>query len=463
MPKKLALIPALALALAGLGASPALAAPTDVDSAYSAPAAAESAPESTESTDDSATTEETEPTEPTPSEDSDTDASATETPDAPAETESPAPDETADAEPTPTEEAAAPIEATVTVDPSTIDLYDFWEDGVVITVAGLEKGDVVTNSLTGEKKTAKGSTVEFDFFDDNDEIYEAQVVDFTVTVKRGDQESQEFPGRFTITEEDYEDFEPGELSLSTNSMSVSEFKKKGIAFSGTGFAPGEITIAAAAKIDEDEFDASELLYLDQNLKASDKGVVSGVIRPNETKNVKPGTYFAYASGEEQLSMAEFTLTADSKEASLSVSPKTIDAADFVNTDKGVKLTVANCAPGTDIRFVVNPKGKSTVTAYDRTVKANANGTASVTVYGTSDNASAYVGDYTVTASCGDDELKGGFSVTSGANAGGTTGKGGNLPRTGAELSPLAGGAALLLIGGAAVALTMRRAKARQSH
>lgn len=193
MPKKLALIPALALALAGLGASPALAAPTDVDSAYSAPAAAESAPESTESTDDSATTEETEPTEPTPSEDSDTDASATETPDAPAETESPAPDETADAEPTPTEEAAAPIEATVTVDPSTIDLYDFWEDGVVITVAGLEKGDVVTNSLTGEKKTAKGSTVEFDFFDDNDEIYEAQVVDFTVTVKRGDQESQEFP------------------------------------------------------------------------------------------------------------------------------------------------------------------------------------------------------------------------------------------------------------------------------
>ncbi|RAF25650.1 hypothetical protein DN545_31065, partial [Burkholderia multivorans] len=120
-----------------------------------------------------------------------------------------------------------------------VDIFDFWEDGVTITVSGLEKDDVVTNSLTGETKTAKGSTVEFEYFDDAEEIVEAQVVDFAVTVERADQEPQEFPGRFTITEEDYEEFQEGELSLATDSMSVSEFKRKGIAYSGKGFIPGE--------------------------------------------------------------------------------------------------------------------------------------------------------------------------------------------------------------------------------
>ncbi|MGO1359532.1 MAG: LPXTG cell wall anchor domain-containing protein, partial [Brevibacterium aurantiacum] len=132
---------------------------------------------------------------------------------------------------------------------------------------------------------------------------------------------------------------------------------------------------------------------------------------------------------------------------------------------------------------VTPKGNSNVTAYDNTVKADDEGNASVNVYGTSANdPSAYLGDYDVTVTCGDDELTGAFTVSDDANAGGSDGNedgnedgnadggnggdddgngsgGGDLPRTGTELTGLVGGAALLLIGGAAVTMTMRRKKA----
>ncbi|TGD28488.1 LPXTG cell wall anchor domain-containing protein [Brevibacterium sp. S22] len=83
----------------------------------------------------------------------------------------------------------------------------------------------------------------------------------------------------------------------------------------------------------------------------------------------------------------------------------------------------------------------------------------------------------MTVTCGDDELTGEFSVSEDANAGGSdgnedgngnddgdngdAGNGGDLPRTGTELTGLVGGAGLLLIGGVAVALTMRRKKAAQ--
>lgn len=84
-------------------------------------------------------------------------------------------------------------------------------------------------------------------------------------------------------------------------------------------------------------------------------------------------------------------------------------------------------------------------------------------------------NYEVTVTCGDAELTGEFSVSDDADAGGSDGNedgneddngdggngGGDLPRTGTELTGLVGGGALLLIGGAAVAMTMRRKKVAQ--
>ena len=120
--------------------------------------------------------------------------------------------------------------------------------------------------------------------------------------------------------------------------------------------------------------------------------------------------------------------------------------------------------------MVKAKDRSNITAYDRTIKANKDGKATVTVFGTSDNASAYVGSYSVTVTCGDTTMKDSFKVTGSPNAGGgdgsgdeghdngSAGSGSELPRTGAELNGLAAGALLLLVGGAAVTITMRRRK-----
>ncbi|AZU02498.1 hypothetical protein CXR29_15315 [Brevibacterium linens] len=72
-------------------------------------------------------------------------------------------------------------------------------------------------------------------------------------------------------------------------------------------------------------------------------------------------------------------------------------------------------------------------------------------------------------------MTGDFSVEDDPNAGGgdgdedgnddgdnsDAGNGGDLPRTGTELTGLVGGAGLLLIGGVAVVMTMRRKKVAQ--
>ena len=160
------------------------------------------------------------------------------------------------------------------------------------------------------------------------------------------------------------------------------------------------------------------------------------------------------------------------EASFTVSPKKIEAADFANENKGVTLAVENCEPGADVHFEVNPKGIN-VTAYENTVTADDEGNASVNVFGTSSDVSAYVGAYTATATCGDDTMKDSFTVTGGANGGGSDGgdngnagnggdDGSQLPRTGADLGGLTTGALLLLVGGAAIALTGRKNKFGQT-
>src|SRR5699024_12603505 len=73
----------------------------------------------------------------------------------------------------------------------------------------------------------------------------------------------------------------------------------------------------------------------------------------------------------------------------------------------------------------------------------------------------------------DDTMKDSFTVTGGANGGGSDGgdngnagnggdDGSQLPRTGADLGGLTTGALLLLVGGAAIALTGRKNKFGQT-
>ncbi|MGC2939438.1 MULTISPECIES: hypothetical protein [unclassified Brevibacterium] len=473
-------------------------------------------------------------------------------------------------------EIQAAIDASLSVSPEEITPEDLADEnkGVDVTVTGLEEGDRVTDSLTGDEKTvtADGDFTFSVYYKGDAEDLKEGPVPFDVTIDRSGEESTTLKGEINVVNDDAE-VDPS-VKVGSKEISLEDFKKDGLKFSGSGFTPeGTISVqgeavsaqrAAAPQADElradedgnvdgaviapesleagkyaltfiddetgDKTDAVEITVteedavdpIDASLKVDpkeitaedladkDKGVtvtVSGVKKGDTIKDSLTGeTETADADGDYTLHLwydgnpanlevgkVPFTVTIDREgtesqtlngninvvdegkteapaEATFKVSPKTIEAADFADEKKGVTLAVENCEPGADVHFEVNPKGIN-VTAYENTVKADDEGRASVNVFGTSSDISAYVGAYTATATCGDDTMKDSFTVTEGANAGGGdngdagTGNGDDgsqLPRTGADLSGLTTGALLLLVGGAAIALTGRKNKFGQT-
>ena len=470
------------------------------------------------------------------------------------------------------DEEVDPIDASLTVDPKEITAEDLADKdkGVIVTVSGVKAGDKVTDSLTGETETADadGDYKLHLYYKGNAEDLEKGKVPFTVTIDREGTEPAELKGNINVVDEP-SDADPS-VKVSSKEISLEDFKKDGLPFTGSGFSPeGTVTVqgeavstqrAAAPQADElradedgnvkgnviapesleagkyaltfiddetgEKSDSVEITVTEdddavdpieaslkvdpkkitaEDLANKDKGVtvtVTGVKAGDKVTDSLTGkTETADADGDYKLHLyykgnprnleegkVPFTVTIDREgtesltlngdinvvadepeapaEASLTVSPKTIEAPDFANDKKGVKLSVENCEPGSDVQFEVNPKGIQ-VTAYENTVTADDEGKASVTVFGTSENASAYVGSYTATATCGDDTLKDSFTVTEGANGGGSdnggnNGGGSELPRTGADLGGLTTGALLLLVGGAAIAMTGRKNRIGQS-
>ena len=438
--KKLALAPAVAIAITGLAASPVIAAPGSVNYSHSVVKNSGDAQEST----------------------------APESPKADAQA----------------------IEAEVTTSPKEITAEDLAnkDKGIVVTITGLEAGDKISDSLTGEAGTAEGDTFEYNIYSTQPaEDIENGTVDFSVTITR-DGEQRTYDGlSFNVVDDTDEPEAPEadpKVSLNTDKISESEFDENGIEVTGEGFTPnGKVTVVGGNATSP---------FATKEVEADDEGKISATLKFEGDEALPAGDYSVWGVDQESETNSpaqDFTITEDeteeptapAEEAKLTVSPESITPADFVKEDKGVTLAVENCEPDEDVRFLVNPKGESSVTAFDKTVQADDEGKANVNVYGTSaSNASAYIGDYDVTVTCGDDELTGEFSVEEDPNAGGgdddgnedgnggnddggngDAGNGGDLPRTGTELTGLVGGAGLLLIGGAAVAMTMRRKKVAQ--
>lgn len=169
-------------------------------------------------------------------------------------------------------------------------------------------------------------------------------------------------------------------------------------------------------------------------------------------------------------------------------------SDFLDSEKGVTLAVEGLEQGDSVDFQVDPISGQNVESAVLSAEAGEDGVASTIVYGTTSvDPAAYIGDYSVevsgideagaqagsetaaadTAAGSADALTGTFTVTSDDDAKGGSdddskddeaksgdsdddSDGGRLPRTGGELSGLAAGAALLAVGGAAVAITRRR-------
>ena len=377
----------------------------------------------------------------------------------------------------------------VSADSVTVD--EFAENGIGIGGAGLEADTeykLTVEPASGQNVNAYETSVTTDTEGAFDHAVEAVgdanpafVGDYKVTVTNDSDENAPYSTSFKVTEGEADEPEAPEVdpkvSLNTDEISQSDFDENGIEVTGEGFTPnGTVTVVGGS---------AQSPFATQEVEANADGEISATLKFEGDDALPAGDYSVWGVDQESETNSpaqDFTITEDeaeeptapAEEAKLTVSPESITPADFVKEDKGVTLAVENCDPGEDVRFLVNPKGESSVTAFDKTVQADDEGKANVNVYGTSaSNASAYVGDYDVTVTCGDDELTGDFSVEEDPNAGGgdedgnggsddgdngDAGNGGDLPRTGTELTGLVGGAGLLLVGGVAVAMTMRRKK-----
>jgi hypothetical protein len=306
--KKLALAPAVAIAITGLAASPVIAAPSSGSYTHSVVKNSTSAEESS-------------------------------------------PSESPDSEP-------QAIEAKVTTSPEKITAEDLTnkDKGVAVTVTGLEAGDKISDSLTGEAGVAEGDTFEYNIYSTKSaEEIENGKIDFSVTITR-DGEEKTYDGlSFTVVDDTDEPEAPEvdpKISINSDKISESDFAKNGIKVTGEGFTPGG-TVSVVGGNAQSPFATKEV-------EADDKGKISTALKFEGDSDLPAGDYAVWAvdqKAETRSPGQNFTITEDKKtedpstpaeEAKLTVSPESITPADFVNKEKAVTLAVENCEPGEDV-------------------------------------------------------------------------------------------------------------------
>lgn len=145
---------------------------------------------------------------------------------------------------------------------------------------------------------------------------------------------------------------------------------------------------------------------------------------------------------------------------LIIDPTEISSEDFLN--KGIKLGITGAQPGEKITITVE-QAQGKVDRYTMTKTADSEGKAT---FGVQAKVKAVLGTYNVRAQAESfDKPQGGSftvvtngtSVDDGSgNDSNSSGSGSDLPRTGAEMTGLALGVGLLVVGAAAVVITRRR-------
>lgn len=144
---------------------------------------------------------------------------------------------------------------------------------------------------------------------------------------------------------------------------------------------------------------------------------------------------------------------EAADPSVTVDPKELSAAAFIDYDRGVQVTASDCTPGQTVNLEVFWPGTDDV-AYADGLEADEDGTAGFSFYGTGDRASDYVGTWKVRISCGGETVGDTFTVTGQAGDDGRAGD--ELPRTGSEAGTLGIVAAgLMTVGAATVMITSR--------
>jgi hypothetical protein len=192
-------------------------------------------------------------------------------------------------------------------------------------------------------------------------------------------------------------------------------------------------------------------------------VASSEPEPSETPSETPSATPSQTPSE---TPAETPSEEETVEPALNVDPQRISASDFVDEERGVSYYAEGLESGESVTFETHMNGELAKTTE---LTVDENGEAAAMVWGLDpESKDAYVGTYEVIVTSGETTLEGSFEVVADedeANAGGSSEEenetGSDLPRTGAELTGLAAGGALLIVGAAAVAIAGRRFAAKK--
>ncbi|MCG7301346.1 hypothetical protein MHJ85_08765 [Brevibacterium ravenspurgense] len=232
---------------------------------------------------------------------------------------------------------------------------------------------------------------------------------------------------YTVTKDGDEE-QPGDgpkATVSKDKLTASEYSSDGVTIALEGGDPGKEYTFSTRHNDGAPEEATE--------KADDNGKASvNVVGNADAGDDLAGTYTVEVVDTEnskKVAELEYTVTKDDeqpgddpevKDPALNLSEKKVNAADFVNEEKGLKAVVSNLEPGTEVTFnVAGTSGNAkNVRPFKQTVKADKDGNAVFSIKGISeDDASAYLGKYTVTAEFDDQKLEGSFEVVSGKGSG----------------------------------------------
>ncbi|SMX73965.1 hypothetical protein [Brevibacterium antiquum] len=364
--------------------------------------------------------------------------------------------------------AADDEDADLTVLPETQNLDDFMNDGVQIILANCAMDDEVNFRITGkddsdtviweDTQRAAGEDAAGLTTFSPDTGGSGWIGDFVVTASCGDTSAET---TFTVTDTEGEDSN-SVLTVSPKTQGVQEFLKNGVNITLVNCVmDDDVTFRVSTKHDPDTTIWEETQRAGEDAAGYANFVPDGDGGPGWVDE-----FLVMASCGDVSMETTFTVTADEGviDPKLSIDPEKISGEDFIKRDKGVTITVTECQPGSDVQFEVwgfEPSEK----LYEQTAEANENGAASVQVYGIDSRPEAYAGTYKVITVCMEHAMNAEFVVTSGGGAAGgsdagpdDSGDAGSMPRTGAELTGLGAGAALILAGAATIIFARRRAQ-----
>lgn len=384
-------------------------------------------------------------------------------------------------------------------------------NGVAVTVTNLTEGQTVRATSTVAGTNGSEADVATANADGIAQLRLANTDGFTIgthTVNifvEGAKVDSESPITFEVTEAEDQAAEPT-ASLSAETISADEFVNEDTAIrvSGQDFPAGDYTLQVNPSSDSVQDYALDATVVEdgilgvtifgQNADNPDAYVGDYTIQIMDADGNQVGAALQFtvtASDDDDETESPSPTPTETETASPSPSPTATEdddaneddwtwngaelkeglnlEADRVTPQKfvtdGVAFAVRGCEPGQDVTFEVS--AGNNVNPYTATVSADENGIAVHGVKGLDDSQpDAYIGEYTVTATCGDNTWNDSFTVGYGdddANPGdddsddnGSDDNGSDLPRTGTELTGLAAGAGLLVLGAATVLLTRRK-------